>query len=589
MKNVIMELAEAIRGRESHFFVITGNTYDRCPFGEKTYPDLESFLIKMTELAYPQCLTYDIFSGIKIRRGESREIAKQMGFAQEDGDTKNKDSNAELVAALKKAKMLPGAEFPVNPLEVFSGLDLLFQKSDRPTAVIIDYADSLVPAQLQGINAGQAGRALPVALTKWSRNSVIREKGHLIILIARRATDFDDQVLDRIFETRQIRIAKPAEEERAEFFEKSGIVGKKAQALGKATSGLSLKELAGISRLAGAMKNDEELLNAVFAAKQSVLVDEYGDLLEVMRPRFGFEAIGGLEKPIRKMAFLAKAMREGKTSLVPQGALLSGPPGTGKTVLVEAFAKEAGLNFIKPRDLKSMWVGESERRMTRFLDAIRDLAPAVVFIDEFDQNQGQRGGFDGDSGVTRNLFKKMLEVMSDTSLRGRVLWMLATNRPDLIDPAMKRPGRCDLRIPFLPPDETQLVKICQAAFRQYPDIESNIADWRPYAEKCKGYTGADMIEVIRRAWERCNENGRSKIVAADMDWACEDYRPQVSNWKQVLEMTLQGLAECSSESLLPDNYQELVKGYVEELTGSKPKEFVSVEMIGNILRKESRN
>ncbi len=160
--------------------------------------------------------------------------------------------------------------------------------------------------------------------------------------------------------------------------------------------------------------------------------------------------------------------------------------------------------------------------------------------------------------------------MTHTTLRGKILWILATNRPDLIDPAMKRPGRCDLRLPFLPPGKDELSKICVAAFRQFPEMATNIKKWQPYTEKCDGYSGADMIEVIRRAWERASELGQDKIGHEHMEWALSDYRPQALERKEVAKMALLSIIECSSNALLPKNVQELTANYVEELTGVRP-------------------
>ncbi len=224
-----------------------------------------------------------------------------------------------------------------------------------------------------------------------------------------------------------------------------------------------------------------------------------------------------------------------------------------------AFAKEAGVNFVKPMDIQTMWLGESEKRMTKFMDAIKDLTPLVVFIDEFDQNQSSRGAFEGDSGVGRRLFKKTLEIMSDISLRGKILWIFATNRPDLIDSAIKRPGRCDLIIPFLPPDKHQLALICKAAFKQYPEMKSKIKNWTPYANQCEGYSGAQMVEVIRRGWERANDMGRHSIENEDMTWAYHDYQPQIQQNSDIERMTLLSLMECSSRDLRPENWKKVIK------------------------------
>lgn len=557
MREVIDNLVSTIRRRKGHLFIVSGNIYDSLKYGSQKFPVFTDFLVTLTEKKLTQCLYYDLFSGIKIVRGNEERI-KQVGLAT--GEDKNKkDPNAALIMALKQARnSVSASKLPVSPPEVFSFFDRILEKTKNPTLIIVDYADSIIPAGLQNLNQ-LTDKVLSIALIKWSKNRIIREKGHLIFLITRRAGDLDELILDRSFEAVQFRIPKPDEELRKSFFIEKRFETKEALILSRASSGLSLRELEALVDKDFRSINLNDRLDHVFSLKQKVLKDEYSDILDMITPRNGFEAIGGLEKAIAKLKRIASYMREGRTSLVSQGILFMGPPGTGKTVLAEALAKEAGLNFVKPLDIKMMWVGESERRMTRFLDAIKDLAPVVVFIDEFDQNQSQRGGFEGDSGVSRSLFKKMLEIMSDTSLRGRVLWILATNRPDLIDAAIKRPGRCDLRIPFLPPDQEQLALICEAAFYQYPDIKTEVKNWKPHIKCCNGYNGADMIEVIRRAWERAAENSRKAFTNQDMSWALKDYRPQSLDRTQISRMTTLALIECSSRSLIPDNWQEVLR------------------------------
>lgn len=566
MDRNIAELVDTIKSREAHLVVLSGNVYDQVRWGTQTFSDAPAFIAELTAKKFPWCISYDLFSGMKILRGDKKAVSQALGIKQQQPN----DPNADLVNALKKAKMIGDSDLPVNPLEAFPCFDKLLGESVAPTVIVIDYADTLVPRGVQNLNR-QTERVLGIALTKWSRSPVVRKNGHLIVLVSRHASDLDDLVLDRSMLGVQIRIPKPDEDARTILFVEKGLKSSGAATLGKATAGLSFHDLERIARVCTPDAATAALLDQVFALKQKVLRDEYGDLVEIMHLRNGFESIGGLEKPIAKLKQVAKAMRAGKTTLVPQGILFMGPPGTGKTVLAEAFAKESGLNFVKPLDIKSMWVGESERRMSRFLDAVRDFAPVVVFIDEFDQNQGARGGFDGDSGVSRSLFKKMLEIMSDTSLRGKVLWILATNRPDLIDSAMKRPGRCDLRIPFLPPGKRELELICAAALRQYPEMKADIKNWEPYAERASGFSGADMIEVVRRAWEHANEADREKIIEEDMEFALSDYKQQALDRPTQLRMTILALLECSSQSLMPDNWQEIIADHIEELTGVRPR------------------
>ncbi len=552
MQSSILDLAKTIREKDSHVLITSGNIYDTVMCGKQTFSDTATFLESVTAKKNPQLIRYDIFSGISVIRGDERTIASAMGISNSG------QAQDPLVQALRDQGIARDSLFPINPLEVFLCLDRLFTGESEPAAVIIDYADSVIP----GNTGVQTNKVLSVALTKWARNTSIRQKGHLIILLCRKPESLDSDIRDRIHETVHIRIPKPDFDSRKQFFIDSGMNEANVVPFSTATSGLAFKELSKVKTLS---------IEKIFSYKKKILSDEYGDLLEVMETKHGFEAIGGLEKQIAKLRKITSYIRQGRTALVPQGIMFIGPPGTGKTLLAEALATDAKLNFVKPRDIKNMFVGKSEERMTAFIAALKDLAPVVCFIDEVDQNQSQRGSFDGDSGVSKNLFKKILECMSDPTLRGKVLWVMATNRPDLIDPAIKRPGRCDLRIPFLPADKRQLALICQVAFKQFPEMKSNIDDWSPYAKNASDYTGADMIEVVRRAWENANECDRDEIIPEDMEWALDDYKPQTYDRAETLRMSLLALVECSSKSLLPDDWEERGRKYYEELTGASPK------------------
>ncbi len=583
----LRECIEHINASSASVFLMHGNVYDLVMVQERVYDAVLDVLMSVTKKTFPTALGYNVFDGVKVIRGDEKNILARMGLKTEEVNPN--DPNAELVDLLKRAKGAASqSPFPLNPLELFPCLDRLLRTAGQRSLIIIEHLEALIPSGA-GYGSRQNERVLAVALCRWGRDREIRETGNIVVLMTRDISRIDDAITDRAYEIPQLRFPKPDEVKRHNFvysllrYPKTDTARRYdltdslepdttfVGAVANAAAGLSLadiKSIIGKEMLAG----DDTVIDKIFRRKAQIFRDEYSDTLEIMDTRFGFDAIGGLGKAKNKLQAIAAAIRDAETTLVPQGILFMGPPGTGKTALAESFAKEAGLNFVKPLDIKSMWVGESERRMTRFLNAVKDLAPVAVFIDEFDQNQGQRGGFEGDSGVSRGLFKKMLEVMSDTSLRGKVLWILASNRPDLIDPAMKRPGRCDLRIPFLPPTEEELMLICDAAFKQYPEMRAKVDNWRSYAHYCRGYTGADMIEVVRRAWEICNERGHEVINDDDMRCACLDYVTQIFDKVQIVRMALLALIECSSRYLMPDHWKSQMVSFFEDLTDTVIRE-----------------
>ena len=559
MKAGLNELGEVFRKRSSHVVFLHGNVYDDVRFDVRNdinkFDDVIDFAIKMSEPGFPACLVYDVFSGLRVLRGNLNDIKKVMGV-----ETKKKtaqDETEKLVAAMKKAKGEADGEFPADPEQIFPMLDALLNKSSK-ILLIIDYIDSIIPS-FGGASLVQAReRLLAVGITKWARSNQIAKNNNMILLVCRNSRDVSEIALDRVFGSSQIRICKPDEEERGQVFVEAGIDRNEAMVYGRLSAGFSFRDLRKVcDDLAGI--NSDQVTDTIFHLKRKIFAAEYGDLIEIARARFGFEAIGGLEKLIAELRIVSQAMRLGRTVEVPMGILLLGPPGTGKTILAESMAKEAGVNFLKLLDIKEMWLGQSERNATLVYNALREYAPAVVFMDEIDQKQRQRGGFDGDSGVSANLFGKMLEFMSDSALRGRVLWVFASNRPDLLDPAFKRDGRCDMRVPVLHPNAKQLERICEVAFIQYPEMKSTVKNWAPHVQKCPGYNGATMIEVVRRAYVHAVRMGRSEMTDADMNWACNDYRPRQLDAEMIARMNLLSILECSSNALLPDNWQDVEK------------------------------
>jgi len=183
----------------------------------------------------------------------------------------------------------------------------------------------------------------------------------------------------------------------------------------------------------------------------------------------------------------------------PKGILLYGPPGTGKTLLAKAVATESEANFIsvKGPELLSKWVGESERAVREIFRKAKQAAPSIIFFDEIDSIAPVRGGGYGDSHVTERVISQLLTEMDGLEeLRGVVV-IAATNRPDIIDPALLRPGRFDKLLYVPPPDIEARKEILKIHLRKKPLAED--VDIEELARRTEGYTGADLAAVCNTA------------------------------------------------------------------------------------------
>ncbi|MEM4186286.1 MAG: CDC48 family AAA ATPase [Candidatus Caldarchaeum sp.] len=182
----------------------------------------------------------------------------------------------------------------------------------------------------------------------------------------------------------------------------------------------------------------------------------------------------------------------------PRGILLYGPPGTGKTLLAKAVATESQANFIsvKGPEVLSKWVGESEKAIREIFRKARETAPCIVFFDELDSIAPRRG-IHTDAGVTDRIVNQLLTEMDGMqSLKGVVV-MGATNRPDILDPALLRPGRFDRVLYVPPPDKSARLAIFRIHTREMPlDYDVNL---ETLATVTEGYTGADIEAVVREA------------------------------------------------------------------------------------------
>jgi len=221
-------------------------------------------------------------------------------------------------------------------------------------------------------------------------------------------------------------------------------------------------------------------------------------------PEVKWSDIGGLEDVKSKLREMVEwplkhpELFEQMGITPPKGILLYGPPGTGKTLLAKAVATESGANFIsvKGPEVLSKWVGESERAIREIFKKARQSAPCVVFFDEVDAIAPRRGAR-FDSGVTERIVNQLLTEMDGIVALRKVVVMAATNRPDILDTALLRPGRFDRIVYVPPPDVKARLEILKVHTRSMPLAED--VDLQKIAEKTEYYTGADLEALCREA------------------------------------------------------------------------------------------
>ena len=194
----------------------------------------------------------------------------------------------------------------------------------------------------------------------------------------------------------------------------------------------------------------------------------------------------------------AALLKKGALRALPMGYLIAGRIGTGKTFLVQCWAGELGIPCVVFKNFRDRWVGATESNLEKIFAILRALGQVVVFVDEADQAAGKREGGDGDSGLSGRVYSMLAKEMSDTRNRGRIIWVFATSRPDLLEVDLKRQGRLDVHIPLFPPETPQEREALLLAIAKKLKFPLTAEDLPPFTDDLR-LGGNELEGVLVRA------------------------------------------------------------------------------------------
>jgi transitional endoplasmic reticulum ATPase len=399
-------------------------------------------------------------------------------------------------------------------------------QENAPSIIFIDEIDSIAPKR-EEVSGDVEKRIVSQLLTLMDG---IQSRGKLVVIGATNRPNAIDPALRRPGRfDREIEIGIPDERGRLEILQihtrgmpltddvnlesiarvTHGFVGADLEALGKEAAMLSLR------RMLPEINMQESKIPAEVLNKIKITDKDFEDALrdiqpsamrevQIQRPNVKWEDVGGLsqikeelqeaiEWPLKHSDLFAQADVK-----PPKGILLYGPPGTGKTMIAKAVAATSEANFIsvKGPELLSKWVGESEKGVREVFRKARQAAPCVIFFDELDAIAPRRGS-EGEAHVTERVISQMLTEMDGLEDLKGVVVIGATNRPDIIDEALLRPGRFDriLQVPL--PDASARKEILKIHTKRKP-LDSNVNLDR-LVEITDGMTGADIAAVVNAA------------------------------------------------------------------------------------------
>jgi transitional endoplasmic reticulum ATPase len=405
----------------------------------------------------------------------------------------------------------------------------VFEQAEKnaPSIIFIDEIDSIAPkreevsgeverrivAQLLSLMDGMSTRGKVVVIGATNRVNAIdpalRRPGRFDREIEIGVPDRNGRLEILQIHTRGMPLAKDVNLEKLADIS-HGFVGADLQSLSKEAA------IGALRRILPEIDLSSQNIPVETLRKIIVTMQDFMDVIKEMEPSamrevfvevpdVKWEDIGGLspikqelqeavEWPLKYQGVFTYA-----DAIPPKGIMLYGPPGTGKTLMAKAAANESEANFIsiKGPELLSKWVGESEKGVREVFRKARQAAPCIIFFDEIDAIAPRRGGDFGDSHVTERLISQLLTELDGLEILTNVVVIAATNRPDIMDPALLRPGRFDRLLYVPPPDKDSRLQIIKIHIKKKPLAENVNID--QLASLTGGYTGADIASLSSAA------------------------------------------------------------------------------------------
>ncbi|MCE5230658.1 AAA family ATPase [bacterium] len=436
------ELITLYESNASNQFILHGNVGDRMvlPLADHAaLGNLSDYLLKVLLPAFDVILTYDLGNGLRVEQGD--KIFTQWPFFKE---------NPKMPHAPRSA-----FEFLTFYFRYVANMARVQPNEPAPhVALIIKTADLAAPA-LPGAYDFDVG-AMVMQVRDWSVDTTLTGMPLAVFMLAENLSDVHPLLVHNT-RSAKIKIPLPSPDDLAQAFKLM------APSYPTALAGFGDKLDEPAAQLAGATLGAVESMLKVrehekkkiapedlVALKKQLVEEDCQGLIEFIESKLTLNDFQGQETIKTWVRQDLALWAKGDVEALPMGYLICGPVGTGKTFLVRCLAGEAHVPVVRFKNFRDKWVGSTEGNLEKIFRLIHALGRCVVFIDEADQALGQRESGSGDSGVSGRVYSMFAEEMSDTRNRGKILWILASSRPDLIEVDLKRPGRIDVKIPIFP-------------------------------------------------------------------------------------------------------------------------------------------
>lgn len=461
------EVIAAYESGSAGCFILHGNINDRflLPSVEnERLGNLSDYLGEALLNRFEVVLSYDLGRGIRIERGE--EVFSKWPSANQHRDY--------------PARPLEAARYLNHYLTYVANLQAVGAKSPR-VALIVRQAQLVCPALPNALNYDL--HALASLWRSWASEIDLPSRRQAVFFLAENLHTLHSLVAD----CPQIGVLELPLPEVAElsatiaFLQKnhSSSLDKTKVSIERAADRLRGTTVSAVEALLKRRHYEKRALQEsdLGRLKKELVERECDSLISFIEPDRTLDDLIGLDAVKKWLRQDLELWRRDELTAMPMGYLFCGPVGTGKTFLAECLAGEAGVPVVVLKNFRDRWVGSTETNLEKIFSLLHALGRCMIFIDEADQSLGRRATSDGDSGVSSRIYSMIAQEMSNTRNRGRLLWILASSRPDLIEVDLKRPGRIDVKIPIFPAVEKEETRHLLQAMASRRGVELTENEW----------------------------------------------------------------------------------------------------------------
>ena len=584
------EMRQVFRAGATSQFVLHGNVFDLVPApdgkGGTRFVSLTDFLTGTMFQPFDVVVRYDRGRGVRIEPPDPSRQDAYKGVEEVFRFLKGVDAFRGAPAALdavaeKMDKLDLRDQLPRDPKRALEIVDRVLAFARRRTtvkdgkvvssplkvAVILDYAHFIAP-QGDPIYVADLSQTL-IQIQEWAANPEVTSSFVATVLITENLADLNKSLVETPYSAK-IRVQLPGSEDIRSFVLELVPDAKEFEKASEVTREVLGDKLVGLSRVSvrtlvrRALTSGERITGAYLTRMKKELIEkEAAGRLEFLESSRTLDDVAGHDEAKAWLREDALLLKRGRTMAIPMGYLLTGRIGTGKTYLVECLAGDVGIPCVEMKNFRDKWVGATEGNLEKVFSILHALGQVIVFVDEADQMTGKRGGGDGDSGLSGRIYGMLAKEMSDTKNRGRIVWIFATSRPDLVEVDLKRQGRLDVHIPLFPPgDAAGRATLFAAMARKLKlPIKSEELPPLPDNDQLGGNEMEGLLVRALRVYESGKDAeerglGQAKPLRACIESAISDFRPS-AHVERLQLMDLLAVKECTDTRFLPDRFRKL--------------------------------